>query len=223
MPIQSRRTGDTDAFQQFSTPPHYAYAAAWAANLKPKDVVLEPSAGNGGLAVFAKKAGAKVVTNELGEVRRANLKGQGFDMVTGHDAEQIHNLLPKGITPSVVLMNPPFSNAAQRGGIKDSNITGRHIDQALETLAPGGRLVAITGHNFMESNGRNAAVLPQVGQGLPDPRLGRRVGQGVQPVWHFIPHARYHHRQGGTGRSPQRDGRGRDGRSPDRHAERGPR
>lgn len=155
LPIQSRRTADTDAFQQFSTPPDYGFAVNWAANLTPNDVVLEPSAGNGNIAIFAKNAGAGVIVNEIGEGRRKNLETLGFARVFGEDAEQINNILPDDIRPTVVLMNPPFSAAGARGGVKDSNITGRHIDQALALLQPGGRLVAIVGGNFVEGNSRN--------------------------------------------------------------------
>jgi predicted RNA methylase len=163
LPVQNRRTGATDAFQQFSTPPSYAYAAAWAAHLKPEDVVLEPSAGNGNLAVWGKNAGAKVVGNELSEGRRNNLARLGLDAVLRHDAEQIDNLLPSDTKPNVVLMNPPFSSAGERG-IRDSNITGRHIDQALERLAPGGRLVAITGENFVSGNSHNRPYFDKWGK-----------------------------------------------------------
>jgi len=51
--------------QQFSTPPHYAFAATWLANLKHGEQVLEPSAGTGSLAIHAENAGAHVITNEL--------------------------------------------------------------------------------------------------------------------------------------------------------------
>ncbi len=35
LPTQTNRDGNKDAFQQFSTPPHYAFATTWLANLKP--------------------------------------------------------------------------------------------------------------------------------------------------------------------------------------------
>ncbi len=72
IPTQTKRTAEQDEFQQFSTPPNLAYLANWVANISDKDTVLEPSAGVGGLAVFAKANGAKVIVNELSE-GRANL------------------------------------------------------------------------------------------------------------------------------------------------------
>lgn len=145
LPTQTKRTAEQDQFQQFSTPPAFAFAANWAANVQSGEVYLEPSAGLGGLAVFGDAAGAQVVLNEFAP-RRADMLGQVFPdaRVFREDAEQLHNILPDDIQPTVVVMNPPFSSAGTRG-VKDRNIGAQHIQQALKRLAPGGRLVAIVG------------------------------------------------------------------------------
>lgn len=142
LPTEKNRSPEMDRLQQFSTPPHYAYVANWAANYTAGDVMLEPSAGTGGLAVFAKNAGAKVYVNELSERRRKTLEAQGFEQVLGENAEQIHNTLKGQIpAPTVVVMNPPFSKTAS--GMKKGGTEQDHIDAALKLLAPNGRLVAI--------------------------------------------------------------------------------
>lgn len=145
LPTQTKRTAEQDQFQQFSTPPAFAFAANWAANVRDGEVYLEPSAGLGGIAVFGRAAGAQVVLNELAP-RRADMLGQVFPgtRIFREDAEQLHNILPDDIQPTVVVMNPPFSSAGTRG-VKDRNIGAQHIQQALKRLAPGGRLVAIVG------------------------------------------------------------------------------
>lgn len=152
LPPQTNRSGLKDTAQQFSTPPAYAYAVNWIANLGKGDTVLEPSAGTGSLAVHAKRAGATVYVNELAEVdgqpnRRAELIREiGADQVFTEDAEQIHNVLAGKIQPTVVVMNPPFSTAA--GRMKGKKLVGtdlKHIDAALNLLAPEGRVVAIIG------------------------------------------------------------------------------
>lgn len=150
LPTQTKRTGEADEFQQFSTPPPLAYAVSWVANIGPNDVVLEPSAGVGGIAVFAHNAGAKeVIANELSP-RRANLLRElGVDQVFTENAEQLNNILPKEIQPTVVVMNPPFSSTAGRMfGKRSSQIGAAHIEQALKRLEPGGRLVAIVGRGM---------------------------------------------------------------------------
>ena len=83
-----------ESFQQFSTPPNIAYLAAWTANVGAKDIVLEPSAGIGGLALWPKAWGATVYGNELSPRRLAFLNQLGLDGTYNLNAEQINNLLP---------------------------------------------------------------------------------------------------------------------------------
>lgn len=50
-------------------------------------------------------------------------------------------------------MNPPFLKAGERMGNKRvANTAEKHIDQILERLEPGGRLVAIVGENLNPGN-----------------------------------------------------------------------
>lgn len=151
LPTQTVRSGEKETHQQFSTPPHYAYAAAWLANLTGDDTVLEPSAGTGCLAVQAGNTGANVIANELSERRAEFLRDLiGSDNVHVENAEQISAILPgRGVHPTAVIMNPPFSQTAGRMGDRKDLMTGaKHIDEALGTLAPGGRLVAIVGRGM---------------------------------------------------------------------------
>lgn len=151
LPTQNKRTAEMDEFQQFSTHPGFAFLANWAANLTNKDTVLEPSAGVGGLAAFAKLAGADVTVNELSERRAAVLKELGFEQVYTENAEQLHNVLPDEVKPTVVVMNPPFSSTAGRvQGQRKTINGGKHIEQALARLEPGGRLVAVVGEGMAE-------------------------------------------------------------------------
>jgi len=146
LPTQgNKRTEEMQSFQQFSTPPNIAYLAAWVANITKGDVILEPSAGIGGLALWGKAWGASVYGNELSSRRLELLKELGLDGVFNLNAEQIDNVLPDTIKPSVVIMNPPFSATAGRTSTNRTANAKRHIEQALERLEPGGRLVAILG------------------------------------------------------------------------------
>jgi RNA polymerase sigma factor (sigma-70 family) len=150
LPTQTKRTGETDEFQQFSTVPQLAFVANWVARPTPQDVVLEPSAGIGGLVAFAKNAGAKVVANELSPRRLALLQRLGIaDQVLGENAEQINNVLPDSVRPNLVIMNPPFSSTAGRmQGTRDTSNAIRHVEQALARLEPGGRQVMIVGEGM---------------------------------------------------------------------------
>jgi predicted RNA methylase len=148
MPSQTRRSQESQALQQFSTPITLGFVAAQAAGLTSADHLLEPSAGTGLLAVFAQQAGASLSLNELADTRAGILNGLFPSVgVTRHDAAQIHDYLDPAVAPSVVLMNPPFSAAAHvEGRMADAAL--RHIASALARLADGGRLVAITGANL---------------------------------------------------------------------------
>ncbi len=153
IPTQTKRTAEQDEFQQFSTPPSIAYLAAWAANLNSNDTVLEPSAGIGGIAVFGYNGGAEVTVNELSPRRAALLKLMPtvFDRIFTENAEQLNNILPRDITPTVVLMNPPFSATAGRmQGARKTKFAEAHIEQALKRLEPNGRLVAIVGRGMSD-------------------------------------------------------------------------
>lgn len=149
LPTETIRSEEKQRFQQFSTPPAYAYVATWAANIAESDVVLEPSAGTGSLVVHAQNAGARVYVNEISERRAALLDQLGPVEVFTEDAEQIDNILPDYAKPTVVVMNPPFSRAGARMGDKQIRQTGaRHVEQALKFMQDGGRLVAIVGRGM---------------------------------------------------------------------------
>ena len=152
-PSQTRRSEEQLALQQFSTPLPLAYAALQAAAIRPGDIVLEPSAGTGMLAVMAEcalgkrsdgaRSGNPLHLNEIAAVRAGLLSGL-FEHapVTRHNAESIADYLPD-LRPTVVLMNPPFSASPGVQRIRhDADL--RHLRSAFSMLPAGGRLVAIT-------------------------------------------------------------------------------
>ena len=152
LPTHTRRSSESQTFQQFSTPIPLGLVAAHAAAITPADRVMEPSAGTGLLAILAELAGGTLALNELAETR-AGLLASLFPAIslTRFDAAQIDDHLDPAIVPSVVLMNPPFSVLANvEGRVADAAF--RHIASALARLAPGGRLVAITGASFAPDN-----------------------------------------------------------------------
>ncbi|HLI21136.1 MAG TPA: strawberry notch family protein, partial [Stellaceae bacterium] len=148
LPTHTRRSEESQALQQFSTPIPLGLAALCAAAIVPGDRVLEPSAGTGLLAILAEIAGGAPILNELAE-SRADLLAHLFpnSAVTRFDAAQIDDYLDRAVTPTVVLMNPPFSAMANVDR-RMADAAYRHVASALARLAEGGRLVAITGANF---------------------------------------------------------------------------
>nr|WP_295741122.1 strawberry notch family protein [uncultured Acidocella sp.] len=148
LPTHTRRSVESETFQQFSTPIPLALAAATAASITPADRVLEPSTGTGLLAILGEIAGATLLLNELADTR-AGLLSSLFPAVsvTRFDAAQIDDHLDPAAIPSVVLMNPPFSALANVSG-RVADTAYRHIASALARLTDGGRLVATTGASF---------------------------------------------------------------------------
>ncbi|MYF07175.1 MAG: methylase [Rhodospirillaceae bacterium] len=147
-PSHTRRSEEQVRLQQFSTPLPLAYAALQAAAIRPGDVVLEPSAGTGMLAVMAEcalgdRAAGALHLNEYAQTR-ARLLTRLFPeaAVTAFNAEAIADRL-RDVRPTVVLMNPPFSATP---GVDRSRHDAdlRHVRSAASMLPPGGRLVTIT-------------------------------------------------------------------------------
>jgi predicted RNA methylase len=152
LPTHTRRSEESEALQQFSTPIVLGLAASTEAAITADDIVLEPSAGTGLLAILAELSGVSLVLNELAETRAGllSLLFPGIS-VTRFDAAHIDDHLDAALAPSVVLMNPPFSaiaNVDRR--IADAAL--RHIASALARLPEGGRLVAITGASCSPEN-----------------------------------------------------------------------
>ena len=150
-PSHTKRSEEQIRLQQFSTPLPLAYAALRAAAIRPGDVVLEPSAGTGMLAVMAEcalgsRAAGNLHLNEIADARRALLlRLFPGALVTGINAENVADHLA-GIRPTTVIMNPPFSATPGVHRIRhDADL--RHMRSAFSMLPPGGRLTAITSAN----------------------------------------------------------------------------
>jgi predicted RNA methylase len=142
LPTHSVRSETQVAFQQFSTPAPIGFLAARAAAITASDIVLEPSAGTGLLAVHGHFAGARLLLNEI-DAWRARLLRHALPegTLSTHDGELIDDMLDPQLVPSVVLINPPFSRSQGRG--RDRHAALRHLRSALLRLAPGGRCAVI--------------------------------------------------------------------------------
>ncbi|MEH2120571.1 strawberry notch-like NTP hydrolase domain-containing protein [Nostoc sp.] len=151
-PTHTRRSEEQLKLQQFSTPLPLAYLIALAGQISSNDLVLEPSAGTGILAQFAKVRNASLMLNELAEDRRKILRRlfPGVPLFQ-FNAEQINDYLAGQTKPSVVLMNPPFS-ASPNISNRNSEATARHVNAALQRLMEGGRLVTLTANWFSPQN-----------------------------------------------------------------------
>jgi predicted RNA methylase len=168
LPRQTDLTLEQTELQQFSTPPTLAYLAARLLSPKPTDIVLEPSAGTGSLAIWPRAVGAKVICNETSLRRNSLLRCVlNFDALP-LDAQFIDDLLPANIQPTAVLMNPPFSSTSGRVTKTNPVYEARHVASALRRLKDGGLLVAIVGeamsfhHAYFSDWGQRIALLCKI-------------------------------------------------------------
>ena len=153
MPTETVRSENQVKLQQFSTPITVGYLVYLASGLQTGDTVIEPSAGTGMLACFARAMGNSVVVNEIDDFRFSCLKTV-YDNVLQLDAKYLADLLPEQ-RADVIVMNPPF--AGDNDG-KSTHTMNLHITNAVNMLKPNGRLVLITGDNFSNSNNRYTTV-----------------------------------------------------------------
>ena len=215
-PSQTRRSEDQLRLQQFSTPLPLAYAALQAAAIRPGDVVLEPSAGTGMLAVMAQcalgtQSPDSLHLNEIAAAR-SQLLASLFPAatITTHNAESLADRLPS-LRPTAILMNPPFSVSP---GIERTRRHAdlKHIRSAASMLPPRRqagdyfRVVVLAGVDRLEGSVRNPRSARRssvhqrhLGQGL------RTQGNQLRDAHHRPrPQRRYDRRRFDRPRHPRR-------------------
>jgi protein-L-isoaspartate O-methyltransferase len=135
----TRRSLEQVDLDQFSTPPQLAALAILAAQVRPGDKVLEPSAGTGLMAVVAEACGGLLTLNELADTRADLLDGLFPAAARSRwDAKHLADVLTTSGGFDVVLANPPFQHLEP------------HLLAALGALADGGRLAAIVPARLFE-------------------------------------------------------------------------
>ena len=124
----------------FPTPPAVVKRLLELAHIEQGMLVLEPSAGQGAIAVEAAKLGAIVHCFEIDQDNSTELASRLFAVSPEYNVshDDFMTIDPKkanfrGDLYDRVLMNPPFA--------KQNDI--RHVMHALRFLAPGGRLVSV--------------------------------------------------------------------------------
>ena len=147
-PSHTRRSEEQVRLQQFSTPLPLAYAALQAAAVRPGDVVLEPSAGTGMLAVMAECALGDSGSGQSPSQRNRADAGTASDPAVpaggGHRLQRRVHRRPAARRPADRGADEPalLGNARVDRSRHDADL--RHVRSAASMLPPGGRLVTIT-------------------------------------------------------------------------------
>jgi hypothetical protein len=144
-------------FQYFPTPKEIALNMIEMADIKPGDILIEPSAGQGSISDYFPKDNPCLLI-ELNEANAKVLEDKGFIVI-------IDNFLNCSFDKAnKIIMNPPFS--------KQQDVD--HILHAYELLKNGGTLVSVVSEspffrenkksvdfrNFLEENNAEVIELP---------------------------------------------------------------
>lgn len=131
LPRQTVRSDEQIELQQFATPPRIAWLAARSCAPTRSELVLEPSAGTGMLAVWAAKAGSRLAFNEISGLQRptsspmilwqrcSQLAGQCLSRAArrlcwGAASSMVHSVSNSPVGPPVGLTGTRFRAASPR-------------------------------------------------------------------------------------------------------------
>jgi phospholipid N-methyltransferase len=169
--------------QLFPTPPELAERVIAAADIRPGDRILEPSAGTGALLDAILKSGIKPKPGDIQAVEINSDLSKALwrypvDVSNGDFLAWTPETAPFPDSFDRIVMNPPFADQQDI----------RHVEHALLFLKPGGRLVAIMSAGVTSRQDRAAhnfrALVDACGgsiEALPDDAF-KTSGTGVRTV-----------------------------------------
>jgi hypothetical protein len=162
--INSGCIPDQKSHQYYPTPESIAREAIELADIGPSDSILEPSAGQGGLADFLPVARTTCI--ELSALHCKILEFKGFD-VEQADFLKWAEERKHACSFTRVVMNPPFSEGRWQA----------HLESAYGLLERGGRLVAV-----LPASAKNQVSLPGCDLSWSGVYSGEFAGTGVSVV-----------------------------------------
>lgn len=155
---------DQKSHQYYPTPESIAREAVTLADIGPDDTILEPSAGQGGLADFLPKDRTTCV--EISGLHCKILDAKGFN-VEQADFLQWVSEYKAARSFNKIVMNPPFSE----------NRWKEHLECAFQMLGHAGRLVAV-----LPASAKNKVSLPKCEMSWSETYSGEFAGTGVSVV-----------------------------------------
>lgn len=161
--INSGCIPDQKSHQYYPTPESIARTVIELADIGPEDIVLEPSAGQGGLADFLPKERTTCI--EISELHCKILESKGLHVKKADFLEYAGS--NRGFEFDRIVMNPPFSEGRWNA----------HIDAAYGMLKRGGRLVAV-----LPASAKNKVSLPGCDISWSGIYSGEFAGTGVSVI-----------------------------------------
>lgn len=153
---------DQRSHQYYPTPPGLAQRLVDLADIEGHHTVLEPSAGQGGLADLLPKERTTCV--EISDLHCQILRAKGHNVAQGDFLDCDRN----GHRYDRIVMNPPFSEGRWQA----------HVEHAADMLGPGGQLVAI----LPEGARNRTGLLPGFSKEWHGPFDNEFEGTGVSVV-----------------------------------------
>ena len=150
LPKETERSVDQSIYQQFSTPLETGYRMAVLLDINSNDILLEPSAGTGNLAVVCKLFQPKAIhVNELHKSRFDLLNNLTCFSPNNEDAIQLCNLSKmQGLGITKCIMNPPFTRHSNTQSKVDHLAGANHIASSYQLIPPGGKLCVLINSSF---------------------------------------------------------------------------
>ena len=167
---EARRTLGKMKLQQFSTPLTISEAAGIVADVRPGDIVGEPTAGTANLVDrFKDKPGVEVRVNEIDPGRQEVLRQIGYEP-TGLNLMGtewvINNGKKAGPWATVQITNPPWGaystgkyGKATHVPVKLNDWSQRFTFLELQRLAEGGRMVGVMPTNWLYTMDRSTRTI----------------------------------------------------------------
>lgn len=160
-------------FQFFATPVEVVDLMISKANLKPTDILLEPSAGQGAIVDKVISLVKKVDMCELMPENRQILQNKGYEIQWGDFLD-----VNEDLKYDKIIANPPFT--------KNQDID--HVLKMYKHLNPGGRIVTIMSTTWLEGSQKKQGAfkewLTEVGASYEVIKEGafKKSGTGIKTV-----------------------------------------
>lgn len=161
-PILGERSGKSMLNQAYSTPLPVAYLMHLALKAGAKDVIVDPTAGNGMLLIGAKKAGGVELDQQRAFNAHHAITTGGSGEIWSTDFLESVNALAMKMRPTRIIANPPFGTLERpyrADGFEIRKLDHAIIEKALAMLPDDGRAAFIIGGHNAEKTQTDRAFM----------------------------------------------------------------
>ena len=145
--FEQRKGKDRPFSHPISLHPRYARAMVNMARVRPKDVLLDPFCGTGGILIEAGLIGARIIGSDM-DPRMIEGCGINLSHFLGEDGKfQLHELdvadIGKFGKVDAIVTDPPYGRSASTAKEDVGKLYKRALEAFVDILKPGGRLAIV--------------------------------------------------------------------------------